>query len=144
MRSRYWSNCGKYLTILERIGATAHLWLRVYYEGLSFWTWVIIVGHHLTSSELPREGWTWSTYQLTKKPYSGTRKRRLSQFSDKSLKRFTVEPFEAVIGHVPKHPWKHQFLFHFEPISGQKWGIRLWVYTLPGVVGYTIDGQKSV
>jgi hypothetical protein len=49
-----------------------------------------------------------------------------------------------MIGCVPKHTWKHQFLFHLEPISGQNWGIRLWPYTLPGVVGHTIDGQKSV
>jgi hypothetical protein len=50
----------------------------------------------------------------------------------------------VVIGRVQNHVWKQLFLFHFEPIGGQKWGIRLWVYTLPGVVGYTIDGQKSV
>jgi hypothetical protein len=49
-----------------------------------------------------------------------------------------------LIGRVQNHVWKHLFLFHFEPISGQKWGIGLWVYTLPGVVGYTIDVWKSV
>jgi hypothetical protein len=81
----------------KRIGATAHPWLRVYYEGLSFWTRGITVGHHLTSSELLREGWTWSINQLTKKPYSGTGKQQLSQFSDKSLKRFKAEPFERMV-----------------------------------------------
>jgi hypothetical protein len=45
---------------------------------------------------------------------------------------------------VQNHVWKQLFLFHFGPISGQEWGIRSWAYTLPGVVGYTIDGWKSV
>jgi hypothetical protein len=49
------------------------------------------------SSELSREGWTWSINRLTKRPYSGTGKRRQSLFSDKSLKRFKAEPFERIV-----------------------------------------------
>jgi hypothetical protein len=79
------------------IGATAHPWLRVYYERLSFWTSGIIVGHHLTSSELPREGWTGLIYQWTRKLYSGTGKRWQSLFSDKSLKWFQADPFEQMV-----------------------------------------------
>jgi ribosomal protein L34 len=34
---------------------------------------------------------------MTKELYSGTGKRRLSRFSDKSLKRFKAEPFERMV-----------------------------------------------
>jgi hypothetical protein len=68
----------------------------------------------------------------------------LNNHLSSSAECFLLSLSVLLIGCVPKHAWKHQFIFHFEPISRQKRGIRLWVYTLPGVVGYTIDGQKSV